>query len=232
MIGRVAGGVAHELGAPLSVIDGRARILERRDGDSGNARQVADIRSQVQRMTRIIRQLLDCFRHVPQDSATWISTRELLAGCQDAVAGEAQDMGVSLEWHNGAPDAKVRGDRTRLELAITNLLRNAFHAAESRVLVTVQQGPQAVTISVEDDGPGIAEADRDNVFEPFYTTKAAGEGTGLGLAVVKSVMQEHGGGVIIGTSRWSGAAFVLQWPPVRPEETEPGEDGVNQESDA
>ena len=232
MIGRVAGGVAHELGAPLSVIDGRARILERRGGDSANARQVADIRSQVQRMTRIIRQLLDCFRHVPQDSASLIGMQELLNDCRESVESESQERGVAVEWHNATPDAVIRGDRTRLELAVTNLLRNAIHAAESRVLVMVQQGPQAVTLSVEDDGPGISAVDREQVFEPFFTTKAAGEGTGLGLAVVKSVMQEHGGGVIVGTSRWSGAAFVLQWPPAPSGETQPEEAVAEQENNA
>jgi len=79
-------------------------------------------------------------------------------------------------------------------------------------LLSVRAGPQATALTVEDDGPGISTVDRESVFEPFYTTKPAGEGTGLGLAVVRSVMQEHGGGIIIGTSRWGGCAVVLQWP--------------------
>ena len=212
MIGRVAGGVAHELGAPLSVIDGRARILERRNGDEQTTRNLGEIRDQVQRMTRIIRQLLDCFRHSPRVEEGCLATAELVNAVLDAHEGEAQEHGIQLSVDNEAPDAKIRGDRTRLELAVTNLLRNALQAARARVLLSVRAGPQATALTVEDDGPGISTADRESVFEPFYTTKPAGEGTGLGLAVVRSVMQEHGGGIIIGTSRWGGCAVVLQWP--------------------
>lgn len=137
---------------------------------------------------------------------------ELLSGVLDSHDREARERGIHLEVDNGAPEAEIRGDSTRLELAVTNLLRNAIQAASSRVRVSVRAGPQATALTVEDDGPGISVADREAVFEPFYTTKPAGEGTGLGLAVVRSVMQEHGGGIIIGTSRWSGCAVVLQWP--------------------
>lgn len=212
MIGRVAGGVAHELGAPLSVIDGRARILERRSGDEHTARNLGEIRDQVQRMTRIIRQLLDCFRHSPRVEEGRLTMEELVNGVLDSHQSEAQERGIVLEVDNEAPDAGIRGDRTRLELAVTNLVRNAVQAARGRVLLSVRAGPQATALTVEDDGPGISTADRESVFEPFYTTKPAGEGTGLGLAVVRSVMQEHGGGIIIGTSRWKGCAVVLQWP--------------------
>jgi len=215
MIGRVAGGVAHELGAPLSVVEGRARILERRSRDGSNARHIEDIRVQVQRMTRIIRQLLDCFRHVPQNMSEQLPVDALIRSCLHANGEEMHGSAISLEVDNQAPDAVITGDGTRLELAITNLLRNAFHAAEKRVLVTIQSGPQAVAITVEDDGPGISADVREMVFEPFYTTKPAGEGTGLGMAVVKSVMQEHKGAIVIGQSRWGGCAVVLQWPPVR-----------------
>lgn len=212
MIGRVAGGVAHELGAPLSVIDGRARILERRSGDEHTTRNLGEIRNQVQRMTRIIRQLLDCFRHSPRVEEDSLTMAELVSGILDSQESDAAEKGIALEMDNQAPEAVIRGDRTRLELAVTNLLRNAIQAASGKVLLSVRAGPQATALTVEDDGPGISAKDRDSVFEPFYTTKPAGEGTGLGLAVVRSVMQEHGGGIIIGTSRWGGCAFVLQWP--------------------
>jgi signal transduction histidine kinase len=212
MIGRVAGGVAHELGAPLSVIDGRARILERRGGDERTTRNLGEIRDQVQRMTRIIRQLLDCFRHSPRVEEDSLTMTELVNGVLDSHQSDAAEQGISLEVDNQAPDAEIQGDRTRLELAVTNLLRNAIQAASGKVLLSVRAGPQATALTVEDDGPGISTVDRESVFEPFYTTKPAGEGTGLGLAVVRSVMQEHGGGIIIGTSRWGGCAVVLQWP--------------------
>lgn len=210
MIGRVAGGVAHELGAPLSVIDGRARMLERRATDDRGQRNLGDIRHQVQRMTRIVQQLLDCFRHSPNAAEGRFTTAELVSGVLDAQ-GEVPE-GVTLELHNEAFGAVIHGDRTRCELAVSNLLRNAYLAARTRVLVSIHAGSQAIALTVEDDGPGIPPQDRESVLEPFHTTRAAGEGTGLGLAVVRSVMQEHGGAIVLGTSRWGGCAVVLQWP--------------------
>lgn len=210
MIGRVAGGVAHELGAPLSVIDGRARRLERHAGDERGRRNLEDIRHQVQRMTRIVQQLLDCFRHSPNAAEGRFTTEELVQGVVDAH-GDAPE-GVTFEAVNENPEAVINGDRTRCELAVSNLTRNAFLAARRHVLLSVRRGPQAVAVTVEDDGPGIPPDEREVVLEPFHTTRAAGEGTGLGLAVVRSVMQEHGGALIIGTSRWGGCAVVLQWP--------------------
>lgn len=222
MIGRVAGGVAHELGAPLSVIDGRARMLERAGDDKHSRRNLGEIRQQVERMTRIIRQLLDCFRHSPWVEEGRMTTDELLDESLETVAGEAGQHGVSLDTDNEATGAVIRGDRTRLVLAVTNLLRNAFHASSGRVLLSARQGPQAVALTVEDDGPGIRAVDRESVFEPFYTTKPSGQGTGLGLAMVRSIMQEHGGAIIIGTSRWGGCAVVLQWRTVDDESGESG----------
>ena len=213
MIGRVAGGVAHELGAPLSVIDGRARMLERRVVGEGSYRNLAEIRQQVDRMTRIIRQLLDCFRHSPWVEEGRVKTRDLVAASLEALAEEKARSGVEVAVDNPVPDTAIKGDQTRLELAVTNLLRNALQAASERVLLSVRAGSQAVALTVEDDGPGISAVDRDSVFEPFYTTKPAGEGTGLGLAMVRSIMQEHNGAIIIGTSRWGGCAIVLQWQP-------------------
>lgn len=220
MIGRVAGGVAHELGAPLSVIDGRARMLARHAGDEHGRRNLEDIRHQVQRMTRIVQQLLDCFRHSPNATEGRFTTEELVQGVLDAH-GDAP-AGVSVETHNDAPGVVINGDRTRCELAVSNLMRNAFLAAQQRVVLSVRCGPQAIAVTVEDDGPGIPSDQREPVLEPFHTTRAAGEGTGLGLAVVRSVMQEHGGSLIIGTSRWNGCAVVLQWPGFVPVNSESG----------
>jgi len=109
MIGRVAGGVAHELRAPLSVIDGRARILERRGGDERTTRNLGEIRDQVQRMTRIIRQLLDCFRHSPRVEEDSLTMTELVNGVLDSHQSDAAEQGISLEVDNQAPDAEIQG---------------------------------------------------------------------------------------------------------------------------
>ncbi len=211
MIGRVAGGVAHELGAPLNVIQGRAAILARQNLGSESERHLDDIRHQVQRMTRIIEQLLDCFRHVPDarrsiDLAPML--RELVAGLADDP--RAGDVPVKLDLPDGS--LMVNAEPTRLELACLNVIRNACQAAASQVQVQAQRCDGCWVLHIDDDGPGIPEALREQVFEPFYSTRPAGEGTGLGLAMVKSVVKEHQGRLVVADSALGGCRMSLSWP--------------------
>lgn len=215
MIGRVAGGVAHELGAPLNVIQGRASILARNNlGDNDN-RHLEDIRYQVQRMTRIIEQLLDCFRHVPDarrpvDLAPIL--RELVDGLRDEPG--AKRVPVTLRLPN--EPVVVQAEPTRLELACLNVMRNACEAADSKVEVSLQKAGDRWELRVDDDGPGIAGEMRERIFEPFFSTRPAGEGTGLGLAMVKSVIKEHRGELAVADSDLGGCRMSLFWPAAEP----------------
>src|SRR5690606_39273466 len=106
----------------------------------------------------------------------------------------------------------LQGDRLRLEQALINLLRNAIQAAPSgRVRLDWHTTePGWLVFTVEDDGPGIDEADQRRLLEPIFTTKSSG--TGLGLAVVDAVVSEHGGRIDVGDSEWGGAKFSLHLP--------------------
>ena len=211
MIGRVAGGVAHELGAPLSVIAGRARILARSTEGEREQRSLRDIHYQIERMTRIIRQLLDCFRHVPNEPYL-MRMAPVVGRVVDDLDALARERDIDLSLVTTGESLKVRGDATRLELAVSNLVRNALQAARSRVVVALAADSEALTLRVDDDGPGIPPEVGDDVFEPFYTTKAAGEGTGLGLAVVHSVMTECDGRITMGPNPWQGCRFEVRLP--------------------
>lgn len=211
MIGRVAGGVAHELGAPLSVIQGRANILGRGELAEGDRRHLKDIEHQVERMTLIIQQLLDCFRHVPD------SRREtdLAATAKDVLGRIGEEpgcQGVEIRSQIPYSRAGILAEPTRLEMACVNIIRNACQAARSAVTVTLAEHDGLWELRVDDDGPGIDKAMRERIFEPFFSTRAAGEGTGLGLAVVGSVLKEHGGRVEVGESSEGGCRMSTFWP--------------------
>jgi signal transduction histidine kinase len=211
MIGRVAGGVAHELGAPLSVIQGRANILNRGDLPDTARRHLEDIEHQVNRMTLIIQQLLDCFRHVPDSRRKTDLAKQLRESLVDLKKGAIpKDVDVQVTIPDGK--AEILAEPTRLDMACQNVIRNAGQAARSRVVVTLLKHDHHWELRVEDDGPGIDASIRDRIFEPFYTTRAAGEGTGLGLAVVGSVLKEHGGHVDVGDSHQGGCRMSLMWP--------------------
>lgn len=209
-IGRMARGIAHELGAPLSVIDGRARRLEKAV-DEDNRRHIAGIRDQVARLTRTVRQLLDYSRPAavalrPLQLARVVNTME------DAIRPEADAAGLALTLAVHAPEVTVEGDAARLELALLNLLRNALQAARNTVAITLtREGGEAV-VTISDDGPGLPEGPREQLLEPFFTTKASGEGTGLGLAIAHNVVDEHGGNLILENGETGGCRVSVRLP--------------------
>lgn len=211
MIGRVAGGVAHELGAPLSVIQGRANIMGRGNLAEGDRRHLRDIEHQVERMTLIIQQLLDCFRHVPDSRRKTdlaATTREVV----ERIREEPKCQGVEVRSEIDRCRADILAEPTRLEMACLNIIRNACQAARSSVTVALAEHDGLWELRVDDDGPGIEEAMRERIFEPFFSTRAAGEGTGLGLAVVGSVLKEHGGRIEVGSNAAGGCRMSTFWP--------------------
>ncbi|MEB3735351.1 ATP-binding protein [Halopseudomonas pachastrellae] len=106
----------------------------------------------------------------------------------------------------------VKGDPGRLELALLNLLRNALQASEQRLQVQLSQQRGQVRIDIDDDGPGLPEASREQLLEPFFTTKPPGEGTGLGLAIVNTIAEEHGGQLVLDSSPLGGCRASLLLP--------------------
>lgn len=207
-IGRLAAGVAHELGTPLAVVDGMAQRMVRRGEEEGEA-----IRKAVSRMGGIVRQLLE---FGARESGDWkrVSARSLLVGAVGAVRGEAESVGVGVELSEDGTELSIEGDQLRLESALVHLLRNAAQAAGSggTIRARAEGGEEAVRFVVEDSGSGVPEEVRSRLFEPFYTTKPAGVGAGLGLAVVHAVAEEHGGGVSVDGSSLGGARFALTIP--------------------
>ena len=208
VVGRVVQGLAHELGSPLSVIDGRVRRLERNggDNDSDTNRFLRDIRRQVGRMTEIVRQLLNYGRTDTRERRR-VPVAELLS----SVCLENDEAPINLEAD--ATDHVVHGDPVRLELAVSNLIRNGVRHARHRVTVGAKETDNGhIALFVEDDGPGVAAEDLPHIFEPFFTRQPPGEGTGLGLAIVQSVMREHHGEVRYETPCGGGARFTLYLP--------------------
>lgn len=214
-IGQLAAGVAHELGSPLGVIDGKAQRALRRPDASGELRgELGQMREEVARMSRIVRQLMDFGRSNPLHRRP-----ESVPDLARAVAARIGDAGsVEMEIVGPEPCAPVWLDRPRLEQALENLLLNAVQAAHSRVRLGWRLDDARLGLVVEDDGPGIDPTIRERLFEPFFTTKPVGGGTGLGLSVAHAAVSEHGGSLEVDRSPLGGARFTLDLP------REPGHD--------
>ncbi|WP_233340161.1 sensor histidine kinase [Pseudidiomarina tainanensis] len=192
-IGQVSSGVAHELGAPLTVIDGRAKQLMTRHSDEDSQRQLNAIRGQVQRLTKMVKQLL-AFSRTPVSEKQRQSLRGIIEQACQSISYEQSLQGPELTVTLPAEEVLVEADNQRLELALVNILRNALQAAKSRVDVCVVTETNTVTVNVRDDGEGLPEhVTQEELLKPFTTTKQIGEGTGLGLALVSYIVADHQG---------------------------------------
>jgi len=212
-LGRLAAGTAHELGTPLSVVSGKAQRALREEGLSDGQRQkLGDIREEVHRMEYIIRQLLDFSRRSPLRCSAADPAR-MVASAVSAVEEEAKANGATIRLTGPENSAPIKIDPMRVQQALINLLRNAIQCGSTgNVRCSWKSKDQGVLFCVDDDGPGIPEENRSKIFEPFYTTKPVREGTGLGLAVVHTIAEEHGGSVEVDDSDMGGASFRLLIP--------------------
>lgn len=221
-LGTLSAGVAHELGTPLSVIEGRAhRMLRDNELPRASTEACTEIRSQVRRMERIITQLLD-FGRKSSPHKVPVRPHVVVEAAVHALQDEAQRKDVRVTVRETCKVDEVRMDPVRIEQALTNLIQNAVDAAEGgHVRVTIQSSAAELQFLVDDSGPGVSDELVQHIFEPFFTTKNVGDGTGLGLAVVHGIAQEHDGMVDLDRSDLGGARFTFRLPILRGESTAP-----------
>ncbi|MEY4514025.1 MAG: hypothetical protein RLZZ450_6147 [Pseudomonadota bacterium] len=207
--------IAHEIKNPLSPIriaietlqkahDKRLPVFDEIFDESTRA-----ILEEVRRMEHIVREFSD-FARLPRARPGALELAALIA---DTVSlYEAADVPIELVQND--LDTSLRADREQITQVLVNLTKNATDAARSsaqpRVRISLEADAHTVSVHVDDSGPGIAVADRERVFEPYYTTKE--HGTGLGLAIVKRITSDHEGSIAAGDSPLGGARFTLKLP--------------------
>lgn len=220
-IGQLSAGLAHEIGSPLQVLSARASALATRSADPETRRQAEILVEQTARITRIVDQLLSFGRRRPPV----IAPRDLARPVRtvlELLDGEARRRGVALELTVDGGDHTIEADEDQLQQIVLNLVRNALAATPSggRITVQIEAAPELavvrrVRLIVRDTGPGISPELQGRLFEPFFTTRAAEGGTGLGLAVVRAIVTDHGGTITASSER--GAEFIVSFP-ARPAE--------------
>lgn len=214
-IGTLSAGVAHQLNNPLNNISLLAQMLRARLGDGHDpavSKTLASMEDETLRARDIITGLLDFARKSP------FSPRraELRAIADSAIRLVAPQTPPRVRVVNDvAHDVWVHVDPARMAEAVLNIVINAVqalgeHAGEVRLSVTVEAGHAA--LSIQDTGPGIAETDLPHVFDPFFTRKDIGQGTGLGLAVSYGIIEECKGSVGVRSTPGQGARFVIRLP--------------------
>jgi two-component system NtrC family sensor kinase len=231
-VGHLASGVAHELGTPLNVVSGRAKMIAQGmvsgDDVAENARIISE---QAARIAAIIRQLLDFSRRRgprlgPGD------LRPIAVRTVELLATLARKRSVTLDVEAAENAVTAHIDEAQVQQVLANLVVNGLQAMSHGGRLRVRLGHQRVTpppdvggpptdyvtVTVQDEGTGIGADILPRIFEPFFTTKEVGEGTGLGLSVAYGIVREHGGWIDVESSPGEGSRFTIFLRPA-PEET-------------
>jgi signal transduction histidine kinase len=229
-VGKLASGLAHELGTPLNVVRGRAKLITDREVEGQDVVDSARIVvEQAERMTALIRQLLDFARPRPLQKLP-VNVTGLSRRVCELVLTIARKGNVTLVPPEDDDTLRAEADDGQLTQVVTNLVVNAVQATPAGGEVTLacrateQQPPPYVggarrswvAIEVRDTGSGMDDTTRTRIFEPFYTTKDIGDGTGLGLSISWGIVREHGGWIDVVSSPGAGSTFTVYLPTSEP----------------
>lgn len=223
-VGRIAAGMAHEIGNPIAAILGLLELLEMPGlSEEERADFVKRCKRETERIHRVLRDLLDFARprgegEAPSSADARASAS--VAGAVETVVGLTRPQkslkNVKVEVSLAADLPLVRLDEERLVQILLNLVLNAADSLEeggSTIVLRASRTPEArVRVEVEDDGPGVPASMRARLFEPFATSKEPGRGTGLGLAVCRGLVEAAGGTIAHEEVEPRGARFVLELP--------------------
>ena len=204
-VGLLASGLAHEIGTPLGVIRGRAEHLAlQHPHDPLIAKNSGIIISQIDRVSALIRSLLNLARGDSQAGTSEVKLNPVVVDVTELLGHELKKNRIELQDRiSGGPPIMVNAEAGALHQVLLNLLVNSMHAIDSAVKkgrteghfvrISLRADPQQWAIEITDSGCGISEANKKNLFKPFFTTKDIGVGTGLGLVVSYRIIESWGG---------------------------------------
>jgi two-component system, NtrC family, sensor kinase len=213
--GQMAAQFAHEVGTPLNLISGHVQLLAARTGDQKTRERLDLIISQIARIERIVRGMLDATRR-PQPQFETMDLSALLQRIFEITAPTLAAHHVELiaRFEDGIP--MIRGDGEQLQQVFINLINNSLDAMPfgGQLFFTASADNGSVEIRCRDTGEGIEEEIKPLIFDPLFTTKLRGRGSGLGLAVVSQIIREHGGVIEVESGAGQGAEFKIRFPAV------------------
>jgi PAS domain S-box-containing protein len=212
-LGTVASGMAHEIGTPMNVILGRAEYLMDRVGDEPIKKGLQTIITQVERITRVMNQLLSFARRkTPERGA--LDLKQVVEDSLEMFHERLTRSQIQLELTLADPCPMVLADADQMSQVMINLVMNAVHAMPEGGTLRVALAPelQMVRLTIADTGHGIPREVIKKIFDPFFTTKEFGKGTGLGLTVVKGIIEEHQGSIAVESQEGAGTTFTILLP--------------------
>ena len=225
-LGTTLAGVAHELNNPLAAVMGFAQLLLKRDLPDEDKNALETISHEAERSAKIVKDLLSLARQREVDRRTPVNVNDVVAYIVRTRRYALETFGITCDLQLDPALPLVCGDRAQLEQVVLNLVSNAEQALRAqldsrgqpslgdrpRIRVRTRHDGDMAVLDVEDNGPGIPESQQGRIWDPFYTTRSDGEGTGLGLSLVNHIIAGHGGAVAVESSLPSGAKFTVRLP--------------------
>lgn len=218
-IGLLASSLAHEIGTPMGIIRSRAEIAQKKASDNKSLQQdMETVINQIDRISKLVNSLLNLARSKPSDHLTAVDVEQVVNDVLNLLSHELDRKNINLSVQK-IDSCLVRSESGPLGQVLLNLLVNAVHAIEEakekgrnephQISISVEQSDGYTNILISDTGCGISQANLNEIFKPFFTTKAIGQGTGLGLAISYKLVQSWGGSITVGQTSEAGTTFKV-----------------------
>ncbi len=228
-MGSLLAGVSHELNNPLAVVVAQSTLLYEFAPDPQTRTRAEKVRAAAERCGRIVKSFLGMVRVQPTQQAQ-TNLNQVVRAALEITAYGARSSGIVIEPELADRPLTVMADADQLTQVVANLLVNSQHAlmtqsGERRIRVRSYQRGDVAGFSVEDNGPGIPADIASRVFESYFTTKAVGVGTGIGLSISRSIVERHDGRIWHEPAEPTGARFVVELPSRAPANAEKAAEG-------
>ncbi|NKB59765.1 MAG: PAS domain S-box protein [Alphaproteobacteria bacterium] len=217
-IGELLAGVSHELNNPLSVLLGQAILLKDSTTDEAVQARAEKLYSAADRCARIVKTFLALARQRPIEIES-ADVNDLIDEALEVTAYSLRSFDIDVLPRLERRLPNVLADRDQIRQVITNLIINAEHALqdidrgrELKIRTSYRKRTNEVVIKIKDNGPGVPADIRSRIFEPLFTTKEVGVGTGIGLALCHRIVEAHGGTIVLESPPGEGATFALRLP--------------------
>jgi signal transduction histidine kinase len=213
-LGQLVGGAAHELNNPLTAMLGYSDLLDATPLSGEQRALGSKIAQQVRRTKTLVSSLLSFARQVPAEK-TLVDVNALAQTAVKLSQPQLRAQNIEVQTNVAANLPQILGDSNQLLQVCLHIINNAIHAmteSGASLVVSTRQRDNLILLEFSDNGPGVQEPER--VFDPFYTTRPVGQGTGLGLSACYGIIQEHNGKIMCQNRAEGGATFSIELPAV------------------
>ena len=216
-VGQNAAQFAHEVGTPLNLISGHVQLLQNKfPEDSPESKRLQIITTQIERIEKIVREMLDRARH---DKTTHqkINLNQILRKTLEAIEPILAELKVEAITDFAEELPSISGNSERLQQVFLNLFKNALDALPEggTISLSTRSEGQKVLVDFTDDGIGMSEEIAAKIFQPLFTTKKRGQGTGLGLVIVKQILEEHNAEISVKSKQDTFTTFTIIFPQIQ-----------------